>query len=427
MIELQVINKILEQGSMAFILRNNLDETYFPEFLDEYKFIFDYFKKYGTVPSRSTFIDHFPEFEILDIRDSEDYLLDKLREEYLFNRSLPIMKEVSERMKTNSFEAFNFLKANMGQLALITDGGATDLIKDGSKRLASLDERASQGSRSCINCGLPELDESIYGWMRGEELVTIMARTGEGKTWLLVYFMVSAWEQGYTVGVYSGEMSAEKIGYRFDTILRNFSNNQLIRGTLPKLEEYRRYIEELQKSDKKPFWIITPKDLGGKATVTQLETFVDTYKIDILGIDQYSLLKDERGSRYADTREQLEHLSSDLFELSIRKKIPIIVVSQANRSGAKQEGEKGTPDIESIYGADAIGQNSTKILSFRQSGPGLELSVKKNRDGRRGDKFIYNWDPDSGILRYVPSDSNKRDEDKITENYNKFGGEREPF
>lgn len=416
MVQLQILNKVINEGDIHLITDHNLDVSYFPEYEMEFRFLMDYYHKYKTIPSRETFISKFADFQVLEVRDSNEYLLETIREENLFNKSLPVMKKVSELMKTNAVEAFNFLRGKLPELVMATDGGAVDLIKDASIRATSLEERATADTPSSISTGLPELDKSLGGWMRGEELVTVVARTGEGKTWLLVFFMVEAWKQGYTVGIYSGEMSAEKIGYRFDTILNHYSNSQLIKGTIPKLGEYMKYIEELKGRNLKPFWVITPKDLGGRATVSQLEAFIDNYHLDILGVDQYSLMRDERGSRYADTREQLEHISTDLFELSIKKHIPIIALSQANRMGAKQEGEKGTPDIDTIYGADAIGQNSTKIISFRQTGPGVEISIKKNRDGKRGDKFLYNWDYDNGTLQYIPSADNPADESQMSRN-----------
>lgn len=56
--------------------------------------------------------------------------------------------------------------------------------------------------------------------------------------------LISAWQQGKTVVLYSAEMSKDKIGYRFDTLLGNFSNKDLNRGiSTPKYESF---IEDLK-------------------------------------------------------------------------------------------------------------------------------------------------------------------------------------
>ena len=55
--------------------------------------------------------------------------------------------------------------------------------------------------------------------------------------------MVAAWKQGKRVGVYSGEMSEERIGYRIDTLINHFSNKELVRGTIDDVENYREYLK----------------------------------------------------------------------------------------------------------------------------------------------------------------------------------------
>ena len=248
---------------------------------------------------------------------------------------------------------------------------------------------------------MKELDDVIYGWNAGEELVTVVARTGQGKTWLLLWFLVAAWKQGKRVGMYSGEMTEERIGYRVDTLINNFSNRELLRGTIQEIDDYQEYLKKLATNEN-PFFVLTTRHLNGRATVSQLVNFARVNKLDILGVDQYTLLRDERTNRNSSTREQLEHISTDLFDASIELGIPIIVLSQSNRGGSKGE-DNGTPDVENIYGADAIGQNATKIITIRQTGAGFEMAIKKNRDDKMGDTLLYFWDIDRGIMKYIPN------------------------
>jgi replicative DNA helicase len=297
-----------------------------------------------------------------------------------------------------------------------------DITKDKS-RLNEVIEKKSNES-SVIKTGLKELDDVVYGWLPGEELVTIVARTGQGKTWMLLLFLAAAWGQGKRVGVYSGEMSDKRIGYRFDTLLNNFSNRSLIRGDID-LDRYQEYFKELEQYEN-PFIVITKKHLGGRATISKLKAFAELKKLDILGIDQYTLLQDEHANRNSSTREQLEHLSSELFDLSCELGIPIIVLSQANRGGVREDG--GTPDIENIYGSDAIAQNATKVITIRQTGAGLEMAIKKNRDDKIGDTLLYFWDIDVGILKYIPNREDlQRDPSRIENVRNQFNDERDVF
>ena len=403
MIELQVINKILNDGNLEFLKKNGFKGEDFIQFKDEINFILDFYKQYNKVPSRETFIDNFNDFEFIDTPESEDYLVDKFREENLYNEFLPILKKVADLMKDNSFDAYNFLKGRIPDLNVSLKNPAIGVMSTSILRADSLKKRAYEADHNFISTGLKSLDDIIFGWNKGEELATIVGRPGQGKSWLTLLFLVSAWKQGLTVGLYSGEMSEESVGYRIDTLLRHFSNQDLVRGTLLDIKEYDKYIEEISKS-KNEFFVLTPANLKRRATVSDLEDFIDTNKIDILGVDQFSLLQDERASKRSDTREELEHLSMDLFNLSTKKHIPILAVSQSNRMGAKNEKEKGTPDIENIYGSDSIAQNSTKILTLRQKDDKFEISIKKNRYGMSFKNLEFRWDIEHGILEEIQSE-----------------------
>ena len=40
--------------------------------------------------------------------------------------------------------------------------------------------------------------------------------------------LAHSWQIGYNVGLISPEMSSSKIGYRFDTLIKHFNNNNLV-------------------------------------------------------------------------------------------------------------------------------------------------------------------------------------------------------
>ena len=219
-------------------------------------------------------------------------------------------------------------------------------------------------------------------------------------SWLLLKFLTEAWKQGRRVGLYSGEMSHIKLGYRFDALFQHFSNRALVRGA--QVDGYEDYIKNMMTLPN-PFIIITQKEFGGRPTVQKIRNFIEENNIEIMGIDQYSLMDDGRASMRDPTRIRLAHISEDLFLLSSEYKIPILGLAQANRDGINKDDQTQAPGLENIKESDDIAHNSSKCIGMRQSNFGLVLDIIKNREGKVGDKLLYSWDIDTAHFSYIPS------------------------
>lgn len=225
-------------------------------------------------------------------------------------------------------------------------------------------------------------------------------------SWVVLKFLEEAWKAGYRVGLYSGEMSSIQMGFRFDTIYNNFSNFGLTKGNFDS-EEYKKYIHSLKEQNS--FFIVTPEDLGGNCTVSKLEAFIQKYKLDILGVDQYSLMEDEEAKPNQPLRTKYDNISKGLFLLSCKYHIPILAAVQANRNAVlntngkkKEEG----PKLEHISESDAIAHNSSRVIAMRQNDGKLEFEIVKNRIGGRNGKYLYRWLIDTGKFEYVPTLAN---------------------
>ena len=195
-------------------------------------------------------------------------------------------------------------------------------------------------------------------------------------------------------------MSHIKLGYRFDTLYNHNSNNALVRGHY--VDGYKNYIDNLKDENKGAFIVITQKEFGGKPTVRQLANFIEENKLDILGIDQLSLMDDGRATRNDPPRMRLAHISEDLFALSSEYKIPIIALAQVNREGVRH-GANETPGIENIKESDDISHNCSKCLMLSEKDGELTIEIAKNREGKKGDKLHYYWDIDKGFYSYIPT------------------------
>ena len=81
MIQLQALNKILNERSFSLVTLNNLDSTFFSDYTSEFNFIKSHYDLYGNIPDKVTFIDKFPDFDLLDVLESDKYIIDGLYED----------------------------------------------------------------------------------------------------------------------------------------------------------------------------------------------------------------------------------------------------------------------------------------------------------------------------------------------------------
>jgi len=406
MVQLQILNKVILEKSLHILNNNQLDDKYFPNYLDQYNFIVDHHRKYGNVPDDETILTKFPDFELLTVNESDKYLVESIQEEYLYSQVVPVLNHAAELLQSNSEDAVSYLLPRIKDLMVKHSYGAgTDIMQNTTIRYDKMLEKRDNGGMIGISSGMAELDAVLGGWMAGEELVTIVGRINQGKSWILLYFLAKAWEQKKRVLLYSGEMSSLYVGYRTDTLITHLSNRGMTRGTLDD-NDTKVYESELKRMEEfdTPFIVVTPKDLGGKRlTVPMLESLIEKYKPDVVGIDQYSLMADVR-SKGDPLRVQMAHVSEDLFKTSETYGIPIIADAQAKRKDDALE----TPELGDIAESDGIGQNSTRVISLAQQPTGVQLSIRKNRYGQNNVHLTYAWDIDKGEFNYLatPGETN---------------------
>lgn len=403
MIQLQVLNYILNNSDPSFITTNNLKAEYFSEFTDEFNYIKNHIHRYGNVPDKATFLDTFPDFELLDGSESPTYLLDELIKDYKTRHIAKTFNSVKNLLLSGNIEeAERLFKASANDLSGEMSLNALDLFADTSIRYDEYLDRVQNPNKYYISTGFKELDKAIGGIDLKEELGVIMARTNMGKSYIGLKMAIAAAAQGYKVGLYSGEMTCGKVGYRFDTILSHIPNGSLSHGNINVQLEYKKYLDELkEKYPNASLRVFTREDYNGPIGVSVMEAFMDKYDLDILFIDQLSLLDDDRHGRTNSERQS--NIIIDLKKLQVRKKKPIIAIAQQNRT----TNEDGSVDTTQIAGSDDIGKYATFVIAITRDKKDetiLRLEVTKCRDGKVGTKLTYFADLSVATFIYIPEE-----------------------
>ena len=427
--QLQVLNKVLPTKDFSLIELNNLTEDFFFNYKAEFNYIKNHYEKYQSVPDKLTFINIFPEFDIIEVTEPDNYLIEQLYKDYnssfiasRFNQ----IKKLIEEDKTD--EAVAYLVNSVDNLHQGSAIQSHDLLNDTSRYDRYL-ERVANHDKYYIRTGFPELDNIIGGLDRENENMVIAARTGIGKTWTLLIMAAAAVQQGLRVGIYSGEMSVDKVGYRIDTIIGGINNNIITRGIDTSVQmQYKNYLENLKKGiyskdGRGALKVLTPNDIAGPATVAALRAFVDKEHLEILFIDQYSLLEDT--SHAQSGHERVANISKAVKNLQVMKRIPIVSVAQMNRT-KNDDGEKDTTQIGL---SDRIGQDATCVIMLDREREYLDeqktqvkddkliMDITKSRDGGTG-KLVYKANFNTGkFLILNPNDPTDASRYEVKKSY----------
>ena len=141
MVSLQIISKILATQDLSIIENNLLSVDYFVGYEDEYNYIIDHNKTYGNVPDKATFLSKFPDIELVDVAESDRYLVDTIREEYLYYKSIPVIQKAADLLKSDSNAAAEYLLHSLQDLQPNYSLGGVDIIADAEDRYTQFVER----------------------------------------------------------------------------------------------------------------------------------------------------------------------------------------------------------------------------------------------------------------------------------------------
>lgn len=434
MIEQSIICKILESSDLKILNENGVKEEMFLTCGAEVRFIINHYSEYKQIPDKLTFLAQFKDFQMLEVDEAVDYLVYKLKEAYVYTKMAPILQDTADKVRNDSIEALEYLKDAVRKLEESTpvnkNKDGYDIISQARDRLAEYKKRCEVKGMIGIPTGIPQLDEITNGWLKGEELVVITGRTNTGKSWIAEFFATKAWELDNKVLFYSGEMSVDMMGFRFDTLNKHFSNMGLLNGakTLGKKEgtdggtylqeDYDNYIASL--SQRSGFIVVTPDDFSGrKPNVDELKSLAVKLKVDMLVVDQISLMSDKRR---ADTpRIAYNNISEDLFLLSKELKIPVICLAQANRESVKNKKKGESPELHDLAESDGIGQNATRVISLSVIDGTLKLALKKNRYGINNKEVLMIWDINLGILKPLIENPEVEDGEETSQDEKDYG------
>ena len=253
-----------------------------------------------------------------------------------------------------------------------------------------LDKRAQQGGGlTGISSGFKKLDELTAGFQKGE-LIIIAGRPSMGKTALALNIAEhTALADNNSVAVFSLEMSSEQLAFRLISSLGRVNQTSLKTGKLREKDWDRIDGAILQMKDMPIYFddtpSLTPVELRARARRIQREKGLSLIVVDYLQLMQVPGSKENRATEISEISRNLKALAREL-------KIPIIALSQLNRSVEQRGGE--IPRMSDLRDSGAIEQDADLIAFIYRhdvSDPDnvdrkgeAEISLAKQRNGPTG-------------------------------------------
>ena len=255
----------------------------------------------------------------------------------------------------------------------------------------ALQEAAARGGNiTGLTTGFTRLDAMTAGMHPGD-LIIVAGRPGMGKTSFALNVAVNAVKESRkSVAIFSLEMPKEQLGNRIlsseaKVDAGRLRTSRLLREDWTSLTNAAGQISEL------PIWIddtpgLTLMELRGKCRRIQAE-----HGLSLIVIDYLQLM---RAGVKTDSREQeISEISRSLKALAKELRVPIIALSQLNRSVETRAGKDKRPQLSDLRESGAIEQDADTILFiFREEvydketlNTGVaEIIIGKQRSGPTG-------------------------------------------
>ena len=258
--------------------------------------------------------------------------------------------------------------------------------------------RNQKDGLSGVPSGFTAVDRITSGWQR-TDLVIVAARPSMGKTaYVLSMARNMAVEHNRATAVFSLEMSSVQLVNRLIAAETELGNDKLKTGRLENYEweHLNRKISSLEKA---PIFIDDTPALSIFEFRAKCRRLKMQHNIQVVIVDYLQLMTagtDNRGSR----EQEVSTISRSLKAIAKELDIPILALSQLNRSVESREGKR--PQLSDLRESGAIEQDADIVMFIHrpeyygitedESGNSLlgvaEIIIAKHRNGATGDVHL---------------------------------------
>ncbi len=262
-----------------------------------------------------------------------------------------------------------------------------DVLQATTDRLDLLHQ--AEGDITGVATGFNKFDEMTAGLQPGD-LIIVAGRPSMGKTSLAINIAENAaLGQGVGTGIFSMEMSVEQLAFRMISSLGQIDQTRLRNGRFSD-SDWPRITGATQQMAQAPIFIddtpaLTPTEIRARARRLDREHGLGLIIIDYLQLMSVSGTTENRATEISEISRSLKALAREL-------KLPIIALSQLNRS-VEQRTDK-IPVMSDLRESGAIEQDADLIVFiyreevYEKDTPRkgtADIIIAKQRNGPTGD------------------------------------------
>lgn len=287
-------------------------------------------------------------------------------------------------------------------------------------------QKASSNSTGLtgIPSGFTKLDDMTSGWQKSD-LVIIAGRPAMGKTSFALSIAKNiAVDYCEPVAFFSLEMNNVQLVDRLISNVCEIEGKKIMNGQLAR-DEWERLDKRLSKLTGAPLFIDDTPGMSIFELRTKARRLVREKGVKLIMID-YLQLMNANGARFGNRQEEVSTISRSLKGLAKELDIPVIALSQLNRTVENREGLEGKrPQLSDLRESGAIEQDADMVLFVHrpeyyhlyedEKGNDLrgkaQIIIAKHRKGATGDvllsfqgQYTRFANPEDAMLAPLPGD-----------------------
>lgn len=287
-----------------------------------------------------------------------------IMQKFIQRRLIEISSEISRDAYEDSTDVFDMLDKAEQKLFQVSENNfrrdyrdMSELVKEAIKNIEAA--KNHDGSYRGVPSGFSKLDRVTAGWQKSD-LIVLAARPGMGKT-AFVLSMARNIAVGFKrpVAFFSLEMASVQLVTRLIAAETMLSADKLKKGDLKDFE-WQQLHSRIANLVGAPLYIDDTPALSIFELRAKARRMKQQYKIEMIIIDYIQLM--QAGDSNKGNREQeISNISRSLKSLAKELDIPIIALSQLNRSVETRGGLK-KPILSDLRESGAIEQDADMVL-----------------------------------------------------------------